>query len=117
MIGLGIAGIICSYHYFKRVEMSGVWALIPILASLLVIWGTSMLKETSPIGPSITTGTEMFGSLIVLLGLGLIIAYLVAYAIANIRVGKGFGKRVPFLVGLIILPWIFMLILGYQEEY
>lgn len=50
------------------------------------------------------------------LSLVALIAWLVAYIKSSIKLGQLFNKSNSFIVGLVILPFIFQPILGYNKQ-
>lgn len=91
---LVIAGL---WYYFKAVGMSGWWAILPIGASLSLIFG-------------------IFGTVFLIITLVGFISFIIAYIISNIHLAKMFEKGTGFTIGLALLPFIFQPILGFQRD-
>lgn len=91
------------FYYFKSTGMSGIWAFVPTLSTLLLGVGSYSL---------ILGG----GGFLAIIGIGGLIACLIAYVISNIKLGEMFNKGTGFKIGLAILPFIFQPILGYSND-
>lgn len=99
----GIIGVISLGNYFKALGMSFAWAILPFVSLICIAFGiTSMIMSNI--------------SILALLGLAGIIAFIIAYIISNIKLAKVFERGIGFTVGLVLLPFIFQPILGYQKE-
>ena len=92
-----IFGVMGLWYYFKAVGMSGWWAILPIGASLLSIFAIF----------------GIFLSIIILVGF---VSFIIAYIISNIHLAKIFEKGTGFTIGLVLLPFIFQPILGFQRN-
>lgn len=110
-LAFGILGILSMYYYFKALEMSGKWAILPFAAMIILPFGISGLMMAGLIG-----GMPIIPSFITVISLTMIIAWLVAYIKSNIKIGQMFNKTTPFIVGLCILPFVFQPILGYSDK-
>lgn len=98
-----ILGIMSLYYYFKAVGMPRAWGAVPFIAIVAASFGIS----------SIIVGTQEF---LLIIALILFVAWIIAYIISNVKLGKMFNKGVPFIIGLAILPFIFQPILGYSKN-
>lgn len=110
-IVFSMLGIISMYNYFKAVGMSGKWAIMPFIALLIMSFGLS-----SMLAPSFVRDIGTGGSFITIIASIMLIAWVIAYILSNVKLGQMFGKTTPFIVGLAILPFIFQPILGYSKE-
>lgn len=90
---ISIVNLFVLGHYFMATGMSKCWIAAPFTI-VLAFFGT-------------------WGLIIGLIG---VIAYIVAYIVSNIKLGKMLEKGTAFIVGLVVLPIIFRPILGYQSE-
>lgn len=90
---ISIVDLFVLGYYFMATGMSKCWIAAPFTI-VLAFFGT-------------------WGLIIGLIG---VIAYIVAYIVSNIKLGKMLEKGTAFIVGLAVLPIIFRPILGYQSE-
>lgn len=104
-------GIISMYNYFKALDMSGIWAILLFLAIFFLPIGYTSLILSGMMGSS-----NIIASFITVLSLAALIAWLVAYIKSSIKLGQLFNKSNSFIVGLVILPFIFQPILGYNKQ-
>ena len=98
-----IIAVVAIGNYFKALEMKIIWAVMPLISITMIAFGGALATMG---------GTP----LLMIIGIAGIIAFIVAYIISNIKLGKLFDKGIGFTIGLVILPFIFQPILGYQKE-
>lgn len=104
---IAILQIIILAYFFGSVGMSKLWAICPTVSIIVISIG--VVKSASLFSRS-STGA---GSIYTIIGMLSLLAFAVAYIIANIRVGKRLDRGTAFIVGLAILPFVFQPILGY----
>ena len=104
LVGLVVA-IGMLYYYYLDLDMSGAWAIAAPASILILVIGMGLGDRISPI-------------LYILVPVGIvgIIAAIVAHVKASLKIADMFSKGIIFKVGLILLPFIFQPILGFQRE-
>ncbi len=131
MLTIEVISLISICFYFKSVNMSAFWPFIPIVATIILAMGISSSISSSVISVAdkarasvdanysqtmdSNDSTHNKANALMFIALILIAAYLLACAVANFKVGKEFDKGILFITGLIVLPFIFKPILGYQK--
>lgn len=114
-IVLAILSLMSLYHYYKAVEMSGLWAILPAIIPIIAAFNISnsmfLFSSHNNLSRAGSGGFTMFLTIV------LLAASIISYIISNIRLGKKFNKSSGFIVGLAILPFIFQPILGYSKKY
>lgn len=110
---IGILQIVTLAYYFGSVGMSKLWAICPIVSLIIITIGlsTSFVGAFTTSSETASGGTFMFFSALILL-----IAFGIAYIVANVKAGIILEKGIGFLIGLAILPVIFQPILGYMKD-
>lgn len=109
---LNITEIYILSYYFESIGMSRYWPMGTIIVFLMVQFGNVVSWFSNSFNGSNIVG-EKFWTII---GIIVIVAFIVAYIIANIRVADKLKKNNAFKVGMAILPFIFQPILGFMTE-
>lgn len=119
---VGIFMLIALCDYFKSVGMSRWWPVIAVVSLLILSYSIALIISSnmsialiSPAGGSTSktpTSAILFS---VLSGLG-ILMFIIQYAISNYRLAEEFGKGTGFKIGMVILPFVFRPILGFQRD-
>ena len=78
-------GIMTLWYYFRSLEMSGWWAILPFGSMLLLGFGVSLMLFGG-------------GSFLGYLGLGGMVAFVIAYILSNIKLAQHFDKSTGFTV-------------------
>lgn len=110
---LGILSIIGRWRVFSKAGQPGWGAIVPFFGSYLlhkISWGNGWLFLV-PLVLTFLGGLLMdsfFGTLFA-------IASIVFLFLTNYKTAKAFGKGIGFTVGLFLLNWLFMLILGFSD--
>ncbi len=104
LVGLTVAiGIL--YYYYQDLDMSGIWAIVAPASMFVIVIGMGFGQGISPI---------LY--ILVIAGIVGIIASIVAHVKASLKLADMFSKGKIFKAGLILLPFIFQPILGFQRE-
>ena len=110
---IAILQIVTLAYFFGSVGMSKLWAVCPTIALIIIIFGMFQSFAGLMITNDESTGGGVF---MIFVAYALLLAFLVAYIIANVKVGKMLNKGTGFIIGLAILPVIFQPILGYMKD-
>ncbi len=131
MLIIEVIALISICFYFKSVNMSAFWPFISIVATIILAIGISSSLSSSVVSVAdkarasidanysqtmnSNESTHNKANTLIIIALILNAVYLLAYAVANFKVGKEFDKGILFIIGLVVLPFIFKPILGYQK--
>jgi hypothetical protein len=100
--------------------MSKLWPLIGmVIVPILIAVSISSSMSSGLFGAASggSSSSDSFGETILpIILIALTIIHLIAYSIANIRVGKLFNKGILFQIGMVILPFVFQPILGFWGD-
>lgn len=121
IVTLVLAALIVIAHWkiFTKAGQKGWASIIPILNIFVLVklvkrpmWWAVVLTITGIAGGS---ASSAHGALAAILGVLGIIAFVV-YILIQLALSKSFGHGVGYALGLIFLPFIFGLILGYGSS-
>ena len=121
-IALAVLLVVANWKIFEKAGEKGWKSLIPIYNTYIefkIVWNTKMFWYSIgiPFALGLIGGLSGEGSF--LFGLMTICASiftLVLYIILNNRLAKSFGHGTGYTLGLIFLPNIFTLILGFNKD-
>lgn len=118
---VGIFMLITLCNYFKSVGMSRWWPVLAVVSILILSYSVALIISSNMTSALMRitgeTKTTPASAIIfsVLSGLGILI-FIIQYAISNYRLAEEFGKGTGFKIGMVILPFIFRPILGFQRD-
>ena len=99
-------------HLFESVGMSRYWPFGTIIIFLMAQFANVVSWFSNELNGDKMTGNALWP----IMSISVIIVFLFAYIIANIRVADKLNKGMFFKIGMAILPFIFQPILGYMKE-
>ena len=114
--------VVAQWKMFTKAGVEGWKSIIPIYNTYMlfkIVWNTQSfwmllgLGVIASILSAIGSGSSDPNIIIVILTLVACIALLVMDIKLSINMAKAYGKGIGFAIGLILLPNIFMLILGF----
>lgn len=132
-IGLGVIGLALAFYVlyvigcwkaFAKAGEPGWKSLIPVYNQYIqfrLVWNTTAFWLTLALGVASGTLQSMANNypdaawLTILVTLVSIAAFVV-YVMLNLRIAKAYGKGTGFGIGLIVFPYIFMIILGWGNS-
>lgn len=118
---VGILMLISLCNYFKTIGMSKWWPVLLLVALGILLYSVSSIisiSMTNALLSSIgeTEKTPMSAIIFSILGGLGVLMFIIQYAISNYRLAEHFEKGTGFKIGIVILPFIFRPILGFQSR-
>ncbi len=112
----GILMIVGYWRIFTKAGQAGWKSIIPIYNGYVgyeIAWKPVMFWCSLVLGIVAGVCYVVGGSLLGVIGIIASLAAGIVYIVFNYKLAKAFGKGVGFAVGLLFLPFIFLLILGF----
>lgn len=109
---LGLLSIIGLWKVFSKAGQPGWGSIIPFYNSYIlykITWGNGWLFLVPLV---LSCAGMLFGGVV---GSVLFILTFVVGCITSYKLATAFGKSVGFTVGLVLLNWLFMMILGFSD--
>lgn len=110
---MAVLSIIGYWKVFKKASQPGWGSLIPFFNSYLlckITWGNGWMFLV----PVVFSVISFFFSGSIISSVFVFLSFAFS-CITNYKLATAFGKKLPFTVGLILLNWLFIMILGFSE--
>lgn len=110
---LGLLSIIGHWKVYSKAGQPGWSSIIPFYGSYImckITWGNGWLFLV----PLVLSGAGLFFTNSIICSILFILSFVFS-CITNYKLATAFGKGVGFTVGLVLLNWLFMMILGFSD--
>lgn len=116
---LALLIIVAEWKIFTKAGQRGWTCIIPILNTFVLVklvkrpmWWAVVLTITGFAAGGANSADGVLAAILWALG----VIAVVVYILVQLALAKAFGHGIGYALGLIILPFIFMLILGYGSS-
>lgn len=119
LVVVGILMLIAQWKIFIKADEAGWKSLIPfynIYVLYRIIWNTKMFWITLLLYIAAMAFAKAGGKVVSLLAFGFFMAFLVIAIKSVNKLAKAFGHGAGYTLGLLFLPYIFFMILGFGSD-